>query len=100
MAIRVLAEATTSAITAGNEVAFTVPRGAFRVGKPNISVQGLDTGETVTFFKWDGSGYQSLENGVYTFGTNGAATFESGGEYGFIKDATAAAIKIVFDDPR
>ena len=101
MSLRIIATASTAQITEGSEVPFVVPASAFSHGnKPSVAIQGLGTGESVTIKKFDGADYQDMVNGELVYGTNGAAPFNSAGQYGFFKSATAVPVYLVLDDGR
>ena len=103
MAQRTIASSGTAAIVAPNQVSFTIEAKHFRGGKkPIISVAGLATTETVTFFIRAGSTWEELDDGsgtqVFFTATYAADVFNGPGEYGYIKDATAGAITVHLND--
>jgi hypothetical protein len=97
MAQRTIASSGTGAITAGNQVEFSISAKHFRHGKkPIISVSGLATTETVSFYYWTGGSWEELDDGS---GTQVAFTATYAADvFGYIKDATAGAITVHLDD--
>jgi len=94
----VKATAGTGAITDGNQVAFSLRGKHFKHGNPIVSIEGLATTETVSFYILTNGDWEELSSAdatqhVFT-ATYAADTFNSPGTYGFIKDATAAAITL------
>ena len=103
MAQRTIASAGTDAIIAPNQVAFSISAKHFRNNqKPIISVAGLATTETVSFYYRAGATWEELDDGSGTqvafTATYAADVFNGPGTYGFIKDATAGAITVHLDD--
>lgn len=102
---RQLAASGTAAITDGNQVAFTVPNVLTKGGKtPIISVAGLATTETVSFYVLVGTSWKPLTdsagNQIVFTATYCADTFNVAGVYGYIKDATTSAIALYITDGR
>ena len=103
MAQRTIASAGTDAITAGNQVEFNLEAKHFRNNmKPIISVAGLATTETVSFYYRAAATWEELDDGSGTqvafTATYAADVFNGPGTYGFIKDATAGAITVHLND--
>ena len=84
----VISGAGTSAILIGAAILFTVKQGDFKGGsKPSLTVKDLAGTETATITK----NGQPVRNGIIDRASEGSVTLESAGEFGFFKDATAAA---------
>lgn len=96
---RTVYAATTAAILQSAAIPFTVKSGDFKSGKPSITIEGLATTETATICKSDGNGkFQIVRDGVIDHTNEGSVTLESPGEYGFFKDATAAACDVIVEN--
>lgn len=88
----------TDAITAGNEVTFTLSS-AFFAGNslPVISVEGLDGAETASLFFKLGDEFDAVRNGgdAVVFSTDlKSVALTSTGTYGLIKDATTSELTV------
>ena len=103
MAQRTVATATTSAITDGNQVAFTLKAKHFKHGmKPVVSVEGLAGVETLSWWIWTNGDWEEVSTAAgsqVVFEADYASdVFNGPGQYGFTKDATAGAITVTVDD--
>ena len=102
---RKLATSDTDAIVDGDQIAFSLHPKLFEGGKsPLVSVEGLATTETVSFYVYVGATWEELANSTGTHqvftATRAADTFNTPGVYGYIKDATAGAINLYVTDAR
>lgn len=101
MAQRKVAASTTAAIVAPNQVPFLLNARDFKYGKPVVSVTGLATSETITFYIKAGTTWLAVADSAGTpisfTATYQSDIFNGPGEYGYIKDATAGAIALYVD---
>jgi hypothetical protein len=105
MAQRLIASATTDAVTAGNQVAFTLQAKDFKNNmKPAITVKGLAGVETLTWWYLVGGTWEEIDDGTGTqlafTATYATDYFNAPGTYGFTKDATASAVEVYKNDGR
>lgn len=102
---RQLATSTTAAITAGNQVAFSLGSKLFDGGRsPLVSVKGLTGAETVSLYIRVGDTWEELADSAGTHqiftATRAGDTFNTPGVFGYIKDATASAIYLYVNNSR
>ena len=104
MAQRVKAVMGTPAIVGGAQATFTLKSQDFKYGKPVVSIQGLATTETASFWYMTNGVFEELDDGTGTqvsfTATYAADVFNGPGTYGVTKDVTAAICTLSVDDGR
>ncbi len=100
---RVVATATTAAITDGSQVPISIQSKHFRGGKkPVVSIEGLAGAETVSWWFQTNGDFEEVDDGTGTqvafTATYATDIFNGPGIYGFTKDSTAGAITVSIND--